>query len=355
LIGYTNKWDKLEEFKHMGINLQSSIQPTIDIANKVAKQMQLSMIPTMEIVAPYLKEIEKFKNLNIVNSLVKIEAIKIPNIKIPTLELSFYHKSQVFLAIKSIEKIQTNINVMNNSSIQEIGRIVSVQHESYINIHKLLQKNIISSIVPKNIGSLVQELINKEPLTQQYLRTIHDKPIDVAITEPNVLVEIEVIKSEILESIHEGNQQLNQAIGKLYAFVLAQKDPKVIIFFQKYLLPIILSLVASFLFKYMDLPKEPLLKTKNQEIFLKKQVTLGLKQYIPNPKERVQYRIVNVDKLNIREGQSMKTEVISHLSFADVVQIIKKEKNWTLIKRYNSDNETLIQGWVFTRYLAQIK
>jgi len=271
-------------------------------------------------------------------------------------EFSDLYKPQIEIASESIRSLQESLNgVWNEPSIQDMSTFLSTTVDSYRSIHNVLDHKSIANMFPDNMDLLIQGLIDVEPLTQEYLRTIHDRPIALAVEEPNVLVEIEAIKNEVLESIHEGNQQLNQAIEKLYAFVVAQKDPKVILFLQQYLLPIILSIIASFIFKYMDSPKEPFLKTKNQEVFLKKQVQIGLKKYIPNPKDRIHYRIVNVDRLNIRDGRSRKTEVISHLNFSDVVQIVKKEKNWTLIKKYNEEQETVIQGWVFTRYLTPIK
>ncbi len=34
---------------------------------------------------------------------------------------------------------------------------------------------------------------------------------------------------------------------------------------------------------------------------------------------------------------------------------VEWERNWCLIKRYDKESETYIQGWVSTRYLAQIR
>jgi len=270
-------------------------------------------------------------------------------------KFSDLYKPQMEIASKSIQTIQENFNsIWENNNIKDKSAFLSTTVDSYRSIHDILDHKSIANMFPDNIDLLIQGLIDKEPITQQYLRTTNNRPISIRIEESRVLAEIEAIKSDLLESI-KNNQQLNQTIYKLYTFVMAQKDPKIILFLQQYLLPIVLSIISSFIFKYMDTPKEPLLKTNNQAVFLKKQLRLGLKKYIPNPKERIQYRIVNVDRLNIREGQSRKTEIISHLNFADVVQIIKKKKNWTLIQKYNKEQNTLIQGWVFTRYLAPIK
>ena len=61
------------------------------------------------------------------------------------------------------------------------------------------------------------------------------------------------------------------------------------------------------------------------------------------------------DILNARKEKSTKSKIISHLSFGEVVEIIQKDKNWCLVRKYDNDNEIIIQGWVFTRYLSRIK
>lgn len=68
------------------------------------------------------------------------------------------------------------------------------------------------------------------------------------------------------------------------------------------------------------------------------------------------YRVVFVERyLNVRIKPKLKSEVIFHLSNGDLVEIVNKQKNWTLIKKYNSENETVIEGWVNTRYLLKLK
>lgn len=336
MMNYAKDFREYDTFKVME---KLAIEVAIPIKS-YAEQMQIALREPLQSIRE-----EIMSGLGTVKEFSKIYS-----------EFSDLYKPQIEIASESIRTLQKNLNgVWNDPSIQDMSTFLSTTVDSYRSIHDILDHKSIANMFPDNMDLLIQGLIDAEPLTQEYLRTIHERPIAVAIAEPNTLVDLEAIKSEIFKSIYEGNQQLNQAIEKLYAFVLAQKDPKVILFLQQYLLPILLSIIASFIFKYIDSPKEPFFKTKEQEVLLKKQVKIGLKKYIPNLKERTHYRIVNVDKLNIRKGQSRKTEIISHLNFADVVQIIKKKKNWTLIQKYNEDQETVIQGWVFTRYLTPIK
>jgi len=65
------------------------------------------------------------------------------------------------------------------------------------------------------------------------------------------------------------------------------------------------------------------------------------------------YRIVFTEYLNVRSGQSIKTKIIAKLHLGQLVRIIRKERNWSLIEYTDEDCEICIRGWVFTRYLKR--
>ena len=67
------------------------------------------------------------------------------------------------------------------------------------------------------------------------------------------------------------------------------------------------------------------------------------------------FRIVTKDDLAVRTGKGMDTRIKGQLNHGDVVQILEKKKNWTYVSFSNYKNEEVIEGWVFTRYLKQIK
>ncbi|MDI9412038.1 MAG: hypothetical protein QM401_00465 [Bacillota bacterium] len=66
------------------------------------------------------------------------------------------------------------------------------------------------------------------------------------------------------------------------------------------------------------------------------------------------YRYVSSDKLAVRHSNRVKSNRLYTLEFGDVVRIVYKNKNWTLIE-FICDDDTVIQGWVFTRYLSKFK
>lgn len=65
------------------------------------------------------------------------------------------------------------------------------------------------------------------------------------------------------------------------------------------------------------------------------------------------FRYVSTDKLVMRQGNRVKSKAIYILEFGQVVKIIGKNRNWTLVE-YEKD-EDVIQGWVFTRYISKFK
>lgn len=66
------------------------------------------------------------------------------------------------------------------------------------------------------------------------------------------------------------------------------------------------------------------------------------------------YRYVNTNELIIRKNKSVNSKPLYTLEFGQVVKLLYKNKNWTLIE-YTDDENNIIQGWVFTRYISRFK
>ena len=68
-----------------------------------------------------------------------------------------------------------------------------------------------------------------------------------------------------------------------------------------------------------------------------------------------QYRFVSVNVLNVRMKPSQQSQLIGKLYLGDIVTIVRKKKNWTLVEFIDVENEISITGWVFTRYIKKFK
>lgn len=213
-------------------------------------------------------------------------------------------------------------NILKGSSIEDISHLATATYGSYKHIQNILDHELIAGVVPKDIDKLVRSFIDTEMSTQQYLRT-HDISLSVEIEKSSIELKLD----EVIESN-----------AKIYALLLTQKDPIIKLFFIIFLLPYFINILTNISYDYQVKPKIESLKNDKKV----------------SSSNQKKFRKVTADRLNVRDGKSKKSIIIGHLQFSNIVEIVKKEKNWTLVKRYNTDNETLIQGWVFTRYLAQI-
>lgn len=85
--------------------------------------------------------------------------------------------------------------------------------------------------------------------------------------------------------------------------------------------------------------------------FIQKEIpkTIGDKTVLTN------LRFVNKDFLDVRVINYERSKLLWTLCLGDVVRVIQKKKNWTLIQWKDDENDLMITGWVFTRYLTKFK
>ncbi|WP_176555867.1 SH3 domain-containing protein [Virgibacillus ndiopensis] len=67
------------------------------------------------------------------------------------------------------------------------------------------------------------------------------------------------------------------------------------------------------------------------------------------------FRIVTKKNLIVREAKRKDSRIAGKLNTGYVVQILEKKKNWSYVLYSNYQNDEVIEGWAFTRYLKQIK
>jgi uncharacterized protein YgiM (DUF1202 family) len=63
-------------------------------------------------------------------------------------------------------------------------------------------------------------------------------------------------------------------------------------------------------------------------------------------------RFVTTEHLLLRENPSTSSEIKDELRLGQVVTVINKQRNWMEIS-YADEDESIVQGWVFSRYTAK--
>ncbi len=250
---------------------------------------------------------------------------------------------------KSAKVFQESLNaVLGIPSMKEQMNALSKSYSEYEKIGDFASSSLTSTA----LSSLVESIIDREKESKKYISSIES--IEV-VSESILLQEIEDIRENILEASSSENIKIEEYLSNLNEYIISQKNPHLLLLFQTYILPIIIGIISTMVYDFAIKPSLEDMNPDIKQVMIKKEIVQQVKEYIPDPRIRVDYRIVKADVLNVREGKSRSSKIISSLTFGEVVEIIRKEKNWCLIKRYNPESETYIQGWVFTTYLAQIK
>jgi len=217
-------------------------------------------------------------------------------------------------------------------------------------------KDVIPSRINQDLSSLkLNSLMESVTIRGNDYHKIIDAKSTVEFNEVTILEELTIMKEEVTDSLNSNTAQMEEFIEKVQVFIVSQKNPYIASFFLSVIFTIIINLMSSTIYDNIKPNIDNLINSKQYQHSMKKEITKSINQIISNPQIKVKFRIVKADVLNIRYKKSTKSKIFSSLNFGEVVEIIKKEKNWCLIKRYDSESETSIQGWVSTRYLARIR
>ena len=171
-------------------------------------------------------------------------------------------------------------------------------------------------------------------LDEIYLNETIESDIDRYVNESDIFTESLPLEVRI-------NNFLNS---------LSQQHPlirKILIYF---LLPIILGIFVN------NITSSPQTINYN-EVSVNQTVKILTKEYkiyIQNEDFFLQHRIVTKDNLKVYEGNSKHSHCIGTLEQYDIVKVIYKRKNWTLVE-FVDENEQINRGWIFTRYLRKMQ
>lgn len=250
---------------------------------------------------------------------------------------------------KSFTFLQDNLNFKELSSFQKQSELFASSMSSYKAMEAVFSTGYLESIVPKNLNSIISGILGKEAEYQKMLESFSTIEQD---DESVFLKELQVMKDEILSAINSQTLRMEDQLSVIQARITALNNPLLLVLFSYIILPLLLNAFYDYAIKPMlnmiDSPKQ-------QQIIIKKEVIRTTKSFFEDPQLRTNYRIVTANVLNVRKSKSKSSKTIAYTSFGEVVEIVRKEKNWCLIRQYDRESETYIQGWVHTRYLGQIR
>ena len=328
------------------------INKALDPMHSINKSLALATQPLANSVAEFQKRMayitDPMKKIN-----EQMESMFDPMKKIQQQMDSLYSLPDMSFessAIKAAERLQNSLNLaLGSASLDRYNDLVSNQMESYKKMEQALATVSSSAITNpySSVDRVIERILKKESVIQT--ATLNPAPDDA-------LAEFTSMKDEILESLDSHHLKVEQQLEKIYALLESLKNPWLLAFFASVIFPIIINNISNAIY---DNAVKPAISeysdSRAQQIKFKKEVIFSAQSVLNTAGITASYRIVTANVLNVRKSSSTKSKVIAFTFFGEVVEIVNKKRNWCLIKRYDSESETYIQGWVFTRYLGRIR
>lgn len=232
---------------------------------------------------------------------------------------------------KMLETITPSIAKLLTSAIRFENSFLSSELVSSINHIKGLVTDIdIEDISFNNDGTI--------SLSDQSFRVTDVKCIIENCLEEKVNVQSPASLAMTINSLLDNAAKQHPLLAKIMIFII---------------LPILINIFTSQLLldrsydfeKLISQNKTTLVKSIRNEV-----QRAGLHQSILR-----NYKFVSTSALNVHVKNAIKSKVLCQLYFGQVVQVVYKNKNWTLIRCINEEGEITVEGWVFTRYLSKFK
>ncbi|MDF1875795.1 SH3 domain-containing protein [Sulfurimonas sp. SAG-AH-194-I05] len=320
----------LDPMHSINESLTLATQPLVDSISEFQKRMEYIYDPMKKINEHMESMFDPFK---------KIQEQMDSLYSLP--DLSFENPS-----IKAVQQLQDSLNLaLGSTSLHKYNDLVSSQMESYKKMEKALS-SAASSVIQnpfRSVDSVIEKILERENVIQA--ATQNPTPDDA-------LAEFTSMKDEILESLDGHHLKVEEQLEKIYILLESLKNPLLLAFFVSFIFPIIINNISNAI--YDNVVKPAIASSRATKVQLKKEVNRNVKSVLSHSGVIGNYRIVSVNTLNVRKNHSTKSKIIGYTFFGEVVEIIEKKRNWCLIKRYDSESETYVQGWVFTRYLGRI-
>ena len=166
--------------------------------------------------------------------------------------------------------------------------------------------------------------------------------------------EIQDFANQIVDKVNaELSSNLEQGIAQIVSVIQAVRIPGLEKLLTWLVFPMIVGFLLSFVNPIADFYVKEHLAPKKKEI--EKQLRNHVARSIGNTEQLNSFRFISANILNVRSRPSNKAQILGRLQFAQVVVLIKRDKDWSLVAWTDDENGLQLQGWVFSRYLQKFR
>ena len=150
----------------------------------------------------------------------------------------------------------------------------------------------------------------------------------------------------------EAQPSLQAAVDRIITAIEATKEPVLQKLLWFVLLPFLFLLFSACLNPVADFYIKQHLEEKSKQ-GATKAVKEVARETFGNVSVLRDYRFIGARRLIVRSAPGARAPEIGHLRFGQLVQILQRSGDFTLIAWRSTDSDAEIQGWVFSRYLKR--
>ncbi|AUN00134.1 hypothetical protein CF060_08365 [Clostridium botulinum] len=278
-----------------------------------------------------------------------------------SIQSSIYNLALADSSLKYVSNIQKSLGIskyIKDMSSAQSSIYNLVLADSGLKCISSIQKSLGINKTIKNVSKLQNFLEKQKIVREKYLNELKNENItinnDGSICVDSGIItkqEIEEKVDKCIEDIVDKSNDYENWETKLYSqFKEEEKKHPILVKIVIFMVSIMITFALNDCFTRIS---QKYYKRSN-DVFIVKNIKKEFKYQSFDSETLKKYRIVSYNGLIIKSDCSMKSNTIAKLDVGKVVEILYKNKNWTLIEWECEDGNTNT-GWTLTRYLARIK
>lgn len=250
---------------------------------------------------------------------------------------------------------------LNSINLQQVIRAPSlIVNKHHMEAIENFRKNVsyFTKLNTEHINRLANSFMLSPPhslIDLSHLYNILDKHrewlSEIKFTENDYEYAIDVIEKDEWESF------INQDFPEKEKEELLKEEKSLFVKLQ--LVVDVITLIFTFIFppfevNVTNIQENYNIHIENATFYSDKEGIKWLNDELAKEHLEQNYRIVTKDNLVVRTEKKKNSHIVETLHTGNIVQLIKKERNWSYIMYADPDNGDLFSGWTNTRYLKSI-
>lgn len=162
------------------------------------------------------------------------------------------------------------------------------------------------------------------------------------------------VQEIVNKALHESNILIQQNSTEINALVSEVKKYQQQPLYQQVLINLICGIILFLATPFMQTVQDSIMNIiVENKAKVMKVIKAEYQSLVLDNKEQLHYRFVSTEKMIVRITNKKNSQPVGQVNFGTVVEVLYKNKNWTLIE-YENENGKIVTGWVYNRYLEKL-